>query len=35
MQGFDYGKDNGSLFIVNGKSLTMKTVRLQTGAMNH
>jgi hypothetical protein len=35
MQGFDGGKDNGSLFIVHGKSLAMTTVRLQTGTMNH
>ncbi len=35
MEGFDYGKDNGSLFMVHGKSLTMKTVQLQTDVMNH
>lgn len=35
MEGIDYGKDNGSLFMVHGKSLTMKTVQPQTSAMNH
>jgi hypothetical protein len=35
MRGFDGGKDNGSLFIVHGKFLIMKTVRLQTGTMNY